>query len=214
MRSVHQRFALVCVGFVASSCSLFAQGPLPAAASTPAPAPIGPSVRRVPPGMTYHRVWIVSPLMGSGKPGDPKRPVLVPAPPAPNAKPTVGPATAPVAATAQTGLLGFQMQVSDDGQYALAELVFATPLAFQTALKNEVAARGVSVSSTSRASAPAAPLTSAAAATSNALESALESAVPGLQIFERGQATQAQILAAFQQKKASFQFSANNSVRP
>jgi hypothetical protein len=214
MRPGCTRVALVWFGFVAATCSLLAQRPLPSAASAPVPAPIGPNMRRVPPGMTYHRVWIISPLVGSGKVEDPRRPLLVPAPVAPNAKPTAllgastatASATAPAAATAQTGLLGFQMQLSDDGQYALAELVFVSPLAFQTALKNEVAARNISVA--------ALPATTAPAAVSGALETALQSAVPGLQIFERGQATQAQIQAAFQQKKASFTFSPTNSVRP
>lgn len=170
------RNVLVCLGLVAASCSVFGQRPLPAVKSPSGPALIGPSVRRVPPGMMYHRVWIISPLVGSGKPGDPKRPSLVPAPPAPDSKPTPGPAAVPAAETAQTGLLGFQMQVSDDGKYALAELVYATPLAFQTALKKEAAARGISVGSPSVASGRGvAALGSVAAAASGALAGALQS---------------------------------------
>lgn len=177
---------------------------------------IGPSVRQVSPGMTYHRVWVISPLTGSGTPGDPKRPLFVPAPPA---RTSAAPARTAASDIGQTGLLGFQMQLSDDANYALVELVYATPLAFQNALKNEAASRNITVSAvpTNTGAVPAAPLNSAgvstAASVSASLESALTSAVPGLQIFERGQATQAQIQFAFQQKKASFNFNWG-SVRP
>lgn len=210
MRPMCTRLALVCLGLVAAGCNLFAQHSVSTAAA--APAAIGPSVRRVPPGMTYHHVWIVSPLIGTGKSGDPRRPLLIPAPPTPNAKPGGAsvpgqPSTAaPAARTADTGLLGFQMQVSDDGNYALAELVYVSPLAFQTALKNEVAARSLSIAALPSGTAPA--------AVSASLVTALQSAVPGLEVFESGQATQSQILAAFQKKKAAFQFSAANTVRP
>jgi hypothetical protein len=212
MRPVYRHVAFVCLGFLAAAGSLFAQKPAAAPSSTPAAPPttqsISPSMRRVPPGMIYHRVYVVSPLVGSGKPGDARRPVLVPAPPALTNAPAVSSRPAAAAANAditQTGLLGFQMQLSDDGQYALAELVYANPLAFQAALKNEVASRNISVA--------AVPQGASAAAMSGALATALQSAVPGLQIFESGQVTQAQIQSAFQQKKATFNF-ASSSVRP
>ena len=35
---------------------------------------------RVSPEMMYHRVWAVVPLIGSGKPDNPKRPMFVPPP--------------------------------------------------------------------------------------------------------------------------------------
>jgi hypothetical protein len=56
-------------------------------------------------------------MIGSGTAADPKRPMFVPAP---------GQA-APTVATIHTGILAYQMQVSDDGNWALCEFVGATP---------------------------------------------------------------------------------------
>jgi hypothetical protein len=41
----------------------------------------------------------------------------------------------------------------------------------------------------------------------SAVQTALQAAVPGLAIYERGVAAQSDVLAAFQQYKKSFQFS-------
>ena len=48
---------------------------------------------------------------------------------------------------------------------------------------------------------------------SSSLTTALQSAVPGLQIFERGKATDAQILSVFQTYKANFSLN-GTTVRP
>jgi hypothetical protein len=94
--------------------------------------------------------------------------------------------------------------VSDDGKTALVEMVFSDPIAFQAVMKQEITARGLTVPATPGGS----PSTVSAA-----LTNALQSAVPGLQIFERGKATDAQILGAFQKYKAKFSF-AGATVRP
>jgi hypothetical protein len=73
---------------------------------------------RVSPEMMYHRVWAVVPLIGSGKPDDPKRPMFVPAPAEQAAKARKGD---------RSGIIGYSMQLSDDGNFALVEFVGATP---------------------------------------------------------------------------------------
>jgi len=60
----------------------------------------------------YHRVYAVVPMVGSGKKGDPFRPMFIP--------------TAASAAGEHSGILSWQMQVSDDGKSALVEFVGAT----------------------------------------------------------------------------------------
>ena len=124
--------------------------------------------------MTYHRVWAVTPLVGAGKPGDPKRPMFVPA--------------TPVLAADGSGVLGFRMDVSDDGRFALVELVFQSPAAFQDALAKEAASRGISEA----AGTPAA--------------NALEAAVPGLKLFECGKTTQQEVETEFRKYKNNYQF--------
>jgi hypothetical protein len=147
--------------------------------------------RSVSPGNMYHRVYAVVPFVGSGTKADPKRPMLVPAP--------------AQAAGDRSGLLGFQMQLSDDGQFALVELVFQNPVAFQSVLAQEAASRGLS---TLIGGLPAVAVDGsdlrALAANIAALKGALESAIPGLQLFERGKASDAAILAAFRARKANF----------
>jgi hypothetical protein len=150
--------------------------------------------------MAYHRVWAVTPLVGSGKAGDPVRPMFVAAPPAAAAG---GGLTAPAV---RPNLLGYQMQMSDDGKFALVEYVFQSPPAFQAVLQQEAAARGIAVNPGLTRAASAPGLAAAA-------QVALEAGVPGLKIFERGKATDAQILAEFQKHKAGFAFG-TWTVRP
>lgn len=146
---------------------------------------------RVDPGMLYYRVWMVVPMTGSGTPADPQRPMFVPA--------------APLQTTGRPDILGFQMQASDDGKFALVEFVFRDRIAFHDVLAREAAARGISAAPLK---APASVLDLPAQVSETAkLVSALESAVPGLEMFERGKATQAQVLAEFQKRKKGFQFS-------
>ena len=140
--------------------------------------------------MAYHRVYVISPLMGAGKANDAKRPIFVPA-----QQPQQ---------SSRSALLGYQMQLSDDGQFALAEFVFSDPAAFVSVMKQEALSRNLSITLTTLET---------TAAQSAALTAALETAVPGLKIFERGKVTDAQILAEFQKHKAKFAF-AGTTVRP
>lgn len=159
--------------------------------------------RNVSPENLYHRVYAVVPMVGSGTPEDPKRPMLVPAP-------------------GQTGsmtgerpeLLGFRMQMSDNGNFALVEFVFQSPVAFHNFLAQAVAS---GVAGTRAASLPAIAADGsdlkALDANVGALKDTLEKAVPGLRLFERGKAAEALIRAQFQALKADFDFD-GSSVRP
>jgi hypothetical protein len=68
--------------------------------------------RRVDPKNTYARIICVVPIVGNGTNNDPKRPQYAPWPP-------------PTAAQARSRstILAFSQQVSDDGKFALLELV-------------------------------------------------------------------------------------------
>ena len=73
---------------------------------------------RVSPEMMYHRVWAVVPMIGKGTLDDPRRPMFVPllSEQADRAK-----------KGDRSGILGFSMQLSDDGKSALVEFIGATP---------------------------------------------------------------------------------------
>jgi hypothetical protein len=114
--------------------------------------------RSVDPAAMYHRVYAVVPMMGSGKKGDPFRPMFIPA--------------TPQAAAIHTGILSYQMQVSDDGKSALVEFVAATRLDLQPILTSTAA---------------------------------------GVVVFERGNATQAEIETEFQKYKKNFTLSLFNA---
>src|SRR6476619_1073333 len=86
--------------------------------------------RSVPPEFMYHRVYAVVPLVGTGTPADPQRPMLVPAPQQPGqAQSLSGPPE----------LLGWQMQLSDDGKFGLVEFIFQSPIAYQSFLAKAAA---------------------------------------------------------------------------
>lgn len=68
-----------------------------------------PAQRRVDPRNIYHRVIGVLPLVGSGTAADPIRPKY-------------GPAGTPTSASG-TGIIAYAFELSDDGKYAIAELV-------------------------------------------------------------------------------------------
>jgi hypothetical protein len=78
----------------------------------------------------YTRVLCVVPMIGTGTLADPIRPMFVPAPPDPSKAPDSAVATTPA------GILAFQYQLSDDGNYALAELVGADRNALAEALNS------------------------------------------------------------------------------
>jgi len=148
-------------------------------------------------------VWAVVPLVGSGSTGDPIRPMMVPSPGAASQQPADGP----------PDLLGYQMQLSDDGKFALVEFVFHSPLAFHNFLMKAAGSPGVAVA------VPALQAVSAdgsdlRALTANVavLKAAFESSIPGLKLFERGKTTPAEILAEFRKRKASFAFPTSSVV--
>jgi hypothetical protein len=159
------------------------------------------------------------PLTGSGTTTDPRRPVLVPSEAETAASQTAaGTATAqasnrPVTATAVVpDLLGYTLQLSDDGKSALVEFTFSSPVGYHNFLVKAAARQEISAS-TSEAVVDIAKLNSGQtdgtaiknlAAGTQSVQAAVQAAVPGLQLFERGKVTEAQILAAFQKAKASF----------
>jgi len=76
----------------------------------------------------YERLYLVVPMIGSGTPQDPRRPMYVPAP--------VPPAADAGAHPASSGIIAYAFQESDDGQYALVELVARDPSAFKPILED------------------------------------------------------------------------------
>lgn len=162
--------------------------------------------RSVPPEFMYHRVYAVVPLVGTGTLDDPKRPLLVPTSPQPG---QVSPKT-----SERPELLGWQMQMSDDGKFALVEFIFQSPLAYQSFLAKAAASPGSPAQAVAlqAVSVNGSDLKSLAANTA-ALKSAFESSVPGLKLFERGKAAEADILTEFRKRKANFTFE-GSSVRP
>ena len=146
----------------------------------------------------YHRVYAVVPMVGSGTPADPSRPMFVPAPPAEGAQP----------ATERPGLLGYQMQLSDDGTLALVEFVFATPAAFASALAT--GSTNLGLGSGVQAVLPDG---SNVRFVISQLQTQLQSLVPNLKLFERGVASKAQIQTEFQRHKANFNIDTFQPVR-
>jgi hypothetical protein len=84
------------------------------------------SQRRVDPKNTYARVICVVPMVGAGTAADPKRPQYAPWPPLPP--------------DAQTGIIAYSQQMSDDGKLALVEFVARNRSAFQAILNDKTIA--------------------------------------------------------------------------
>ena len=150
--------------------------------------------RSVPPEYAYHHVWAVVPLIGTGTEADPRRPMLVPAP-------------GQQKADEQPDLLSYQMQLSDDGKFALVEFVFHSPLAFHNFLVQASASPslGVAAPALQAISSDGSDLKALPANTAT-LTSAFQAAIPGLKLFERGKATPADILTEFRKRKANYTF--------
>jgi hypothetical protein len=70
----------------------------------------------------HERVWAIVPIIGKGTAEDPKRPAYIPAPPPPGQAPAPNP------------IIGFSMQVSDDGKFALVQFVARDRAAFKELL--------------------------------------------------------------------------------
>jgi hypothetical protein len=146
--------ALLILGSLSCPSSVLAQA---AAAAPTAQGTIATTQQRVDPTMTYHRVIAIVPLVGSGTPSDPKRPMFAPTPQA-----------AATSAASHTGIIAYQHQLSDNGQSSIVEFVAVDRSAFAALFA---------------------------------------STDPGVQYFEIGKSTPAQIEAAIQQQKASFSLS-------
>ena len=92
------------------TCLLLAQQDTSGTSRQPSRALI---LQRVSTQLMYHRVWAVVPMIGSGSAADPRRPMFVPAP--------------GQAASGHSGVIGYQMLLSDDKKSALVEFVGASP---------------------------------------------------------------------------------------
>jgi hypothetical protein len=163
--------------------------------------------RNVSPANMYHRVRAVVPLIGAGTTSDPRRPMLVPTP---------AEQVADAANGGRPDLIGYTMQLSDDGQYALVEFVIPDPMAFERLLVKAMAKIPGSDTLATRTLPSIARDGSNAgsiAASIAARKAALESVVPGLKLFERGKSTEAEILTEFRKRKANFDLQSLRSVQ-
>jgi hypothetical protein len=77
---------------------------------------------RVPKEFAYHKVWAVVPIIGTGTPDDPRRPMFVPSPA--ESKRTAD-------AKQRPNVLAYSMQFSDDGTKALVEFTGVNPAALK-----------------------------------------------------------------------------------
>jgi hypothetical protein len=170
--------------------------------------------RSVPSEFMYHKVYAVVPLVGSGTPTDPQRPMLVPAAPQPGQVLQQPTGQAQAQQSGPPDLLGWQMQISDDGKFGLVEFTFQSPIAYHNFLAKAAAEPGSRVSAVGlqAISADGSNLKALAGNTA-ALKAAFESSIPGLKLFERGKASEAEIVAEFQKRKANYTF-AVSSGRP
>ena len=126
------------------------------------------SQRRVDAGQMYERVYAIVPMTGSGTWNDPKRPMFAPVPNA-------------MTPENRKGIIAFNQVTSDDGNFALVEIVAATKADLATTI---------------------APIAAAVSQT------------PGVQLFQRGSSTPAQVQTAFQALKKNFDITKFRVVVP
>lgn len=93
---------------------------------------------RVDPRNSYERILVVLPLVGTGTVEDPVRPMFIP-PPAPAAASTPAvdgssSGSLSIDPTSRTGILGYTYVLSDDGKFALTEIVMRDRAGFQPIL--------------------------------------------------------------------------------
>jgi len=172
--------------------------------------------RSVSPGSMYHRVYAVIPMTGSGTTADPKRPMLLP---------TMAELLAQHQAGQQPDLLAYSSQTSDDGKFALVEMVFTNPISYHNFLSASVQPPSGTSSATHPLSAIPSSVQGLKAVPSDGSDvhglntniasytNALQSGIPGLQLFERGKVTDATVLAAFRAHKKNYTFG-SSTVRP
>ena len=158
-----------------------------------------------------HKVWALVPLTGKGTAADPRRPLLIPTP----AEEAATQANRIAAkSTAVPDLLGFTMQLSDDGKSALVEFTFSSPVAYhnfliKSAARPEISARHseseIDNAKLNRGETDGKDIKNLAAKTKN-VQTAMQAAVPGLLMFERGKTTESEVQTEFRKHKANFQF--------
>jgi len=81
---------------------------------------------KVSPEFMYHRVWAVVPMIGAGTNDDPRRPMFVPSP-AERRADAASRLNKGNGSEKRPAILGYSMQLSDDGQTALVEFVGPDP---------------------------------------------------------------------------------------
>jgi hypothetical protein len=170
--------------------------------------------RSVPAEVMYHRVLAVVPIIGSGTADDPRRPMLTPSPGEMKA-------FSQADARKRPDILGYQMQLSDNGKFAIVEFVFSSPAAYSRTLKQAAASltnRPQQITGSVDTSVLFAVANAAdsddrtEASRSSGRKAALENAIPGVKLFERGKDAESDILTALRKQKANFTF--DDTVRP
>ena len=142
-----------------------AEGQQPTTSSSATPQM---AVRHVDASQMYQRVYAIVPIIGTGTWDDPKRPMFTPTPQ------SMTPGN-------RSGIIAFNQVTSDDGNFALVEVVTATKTDLATAL---------------------API------------SAALSQVAGVQLFQQGSSSPAQVQTAFQALKKNFDITKFHVVVP
>ena len=101
-------------------------------------ASVASAQRRVDPKNIYHRVIFVAPYVGQGTQADPKRPLYAPVP-ATASGAQAGTAMTPSGAASPTPptIIGYMHVASDDGKYAIVELVSRDMAAFNAVLSDK-----------------------------------------------------------------------------
>lgn len=78
----------------------------------------------------YERIWAIVPLIGTGTADDPIRPAYIPAPPPSDSQRTDTPPST-------DGIIGFTMQLTDDGKSAIVQFVARDRSAFKDILADK-----------------------------------------------------------------------------
>jgi len=105
------KIGLVWIVSVIAPCAFSQTGPGTQVSSPSATSLRVDSIHQVDPSTMYFRIYAVVPITGSGTAADPKRPMFAP--------------LASDFKSDHSGILGFQMQLSDDKTMALVEIVAA-----------------------------------------------------------------------------------------
>ncbi len=170
--------------------------------------------RSVPTEVLNHRVYALVPMVGTGKPNDPRRPMMVPSAAEQAAAGTNGPKT--------TDLLSFQMELSDDGKYALVEFVFVDPAAFSRVLARTAdnivngkipAGVGADFGALRRVGGDTDVDDRASALKVRGRQAAIETGT-GAKFFVRGVANPADVVSEFRKYKTGFNFDASPIQTP